>query len=187
MTKSGVDDAAAALRRGEVIAIPTETYYGLAAAALDETALERVLALKGRGAEKTLSILIEPAMLSQLVSDVSPAAQQLIDRHWPGPLTLALPAKPGLPPALVQDGCVAVRVSPDPTARAVVQAFGAPVTATSANPSGLPPCRTAAEVRAYFRDLLIIGEGPTPGGAPSTLARVRGDHIEVLRPGPIVL
>ena len=187
MTKSGVDDAIAALARGEVIAIPTETYYGLAAAALDEAALARVLALKGRDAARTLSILIEPAMLPALVAEVSSAAQQLMDRHWPGPLTLALPAKAGLPAALVQDGCVAVRVSPDATARAIVQGFGAPVTATSANPTGLPPCRTAAEVRGYFPQLLIVGEGPTPGGAPSTLARVRGDRVDLLRPGPIVL
>ena len=82
---------------------------------------------------------------------------------------------------------VAVRVSPDPTARAIVAQFGAPVTATSANPTGQPPCRTAREVRAYFPDLWIASEGPTPGGAPSTLARVKGDIIEVLRPGPIVL
>jgi L-threonylcarbamoyladenylate synthase len=186
MKSVGADEVALALARGEVVAIPTETYYGLAAALRDD-AIARVLALKGRDAARTLSVLITPAMLPSLVAEISPTAQALIAKHWPGPLTLALPARAGLPEALVQEGCVAVRVSPDATARAIVERFGAPVTATSANPSGQPPCRTAAEVQAYFPDLLIAGEGPTPGGAPSTLARVVGDRVTVLRPGPIVL
>src|SRR5262249_52884973 len=183
----GVDEAIATLLRGDVVAIPTETYYGLAAAALDEDAVERVLALKGREAGRTLSVLIEPEMLGRLVVEVSETALRLMAAHWPGRLTLALPARAGLPAALVQEGCVAVRVTPHPMAQRIIRAFRQPVTATSANPSGRPPCRTADEVRAYFPHLIVLDDLPTPGGAPSTLARVRGDQIEVLRRGAIVL
>jgi L-threonylcarbamoyladenylate synthase len=180
--------AAAALGRGEAVAYPTETFYGLGVAAR-APALERLLAVKGREAEKGLSLLIaDEAMLAEVVAEVSPRARALIAAHWPGPLTLALPARAGLPPALVKDGCVAVRVSPHPVARALVAAFGGPVTATSANPAGQPPPTTAAAVLAYFGDAcLILDGGETPGGLPSTLARVRGDRVEVLRQGALVI
>ena len=113
-----------------------------------------------------------------------------MDRHWPGALTLALPARPGLPEALVADGCVAVRQSPHPVAAALVAAFGRPITATSANRGGEPPARTAGEVRAGFpgvppADLFILDGGETPGGAPSTLVRVRADGLQVLRRGAV--
>jgi L-threonylcarbamoyladenylate synthase len=110
-----------------------------------------------------------------------------MDAHWPGPLTLALPARPGLPAPLVSDGFVAVRDSPHPVARALVQALGRPITATSANPAGAPPPTTAAGAAAYFPGCLVLDGGTTPGGAPSTLARVRGDEVEVLRQGAVPL
>jgi L-threonylcarbamoyladenylate synthase len=121
-----------------------------------------------------------------VVAELSPRARALIAAHWPGPLTLALPARPGLPAPLVRDGFVAVRESPHPLARALVSALGAPVTATSANPSGAPPPTTAAGVRAHFGDAcLVLDGGETPGGLPSTLARVRGDEVEILRVGAL--
>jgi L-threonylcarbamoyladenylate synthase len=177
-----------ALRRGEVIAFPTETFYGLGADALDERALERLRALKGRGVEKAISVLVTAAMLDRVVAEVPPRARALMDAHWPGPLTLALPARPGLPEGLVSDGCVAVRWSPHPVAQALVEGLGRPLTATSANPAGAPPPRDAAGVRAYFADrCLVVDGGQTPGGAPSTLVRVRGEVVEVLRSGAVVL
>jgi L-threonylcarbamoyladenylate synthase len=110
-------------------------------------------------------------------------------QHWPGPLTLALPARPGLPASIVADGCVAVRVSPNPLAQALVVAAGRPITATSANPAGSPPPRTVSEVAAYFapENCLILDGGITPGGQPSTLVRVRGERVEILRQGAVVL
>jgi len=110
--------AAAAIVRGEVVAFPTETFYGLAVDALNEAALTKLRALKGREAEKAFSLLISGReMLSSLCSEVSPLAERLMAQHWPGPLTLALPARPGLPASIVADGCVAVRVSPHPQAQ----------------------------------------------------------------------
>ena len=182
--------AAAAILRGEAVAYPTETFYGLAVDALNEAALAGLRVLKGRAAEKAFSLLVSGReMLATLCSEISPLAERLMAQHWPGPLTLALPARSGLPASIVADGCVAVRVSPNPLAQALVVAAGCPITATSANPAGSPPPRTAAEVAAYFapQSCLILDGGTTPGGRPSTLARVRGDSVEILRQGAVVL
>ena len=178
--------AVVALRRGEIVAYPTETFYGLAVDASDELALARLRELKGR-AEKAFSVLVVGAeMLTGLVEPPSERARALMERYWPGALTLALPAKAGVPAALVADGCVAVRESPHPLARALVRALGGPITATSANLAGAPPATTPDEVVAGLGGrCVVLPGGTTPGGAPSTLARVRGNRIEVLRPGAV--
>ena len=109
-------------------------------------------------------------------------------RHWPGALTIALPARSGLPAALVSDGLVAVRQSPHPLARALVTRFGGPVTTTSANRAGEPPATTAAAVTAALGSgCHLLDGGATTGGAPSTLVRVRGDAVEILRRGAVEL
>jgi L-threonylcarbamoyladenylate synthase len=182
--------AAAAIARGEVVAYPTETFYGLAVDALNESALSKLRALKGRTAEKAFPLLVSGReMLASLCSGISPLAERLMAQHWPGPLTLALPARPGLPASIVADGCVAVRVSPHPLGQALVVALGRPITATSANPAGAAPPRTASEVAVYFASpsCLILDGGATPGGQPSTLARVCGERVEILRQGAVVL
>ncbi|HEX7500989.1 MAG TPA: L-threonylcarbamoyladenylate synthase [Polyangia bacterium] len=183
-----VADAAAALCRGEIVAFPTETYYGLAVDALDGAALDRLFELKGRNGEKASALLVaDLAMFAGLCTEVPRRARELVAAHWPGPLTLALPARTGLPAAIIRDGFVAARVSSHPVARAFVAAAGRPITATSANPVGAPPARTAEEVRAYFGEqaLHLLDAGQTPGGPPSTLVRLRGDEVEVLRRGAI--
>lgn len=179
--------AAEALRRGEVVAYPTETFYGLGVNALDELALARLRHLKGRDANKPISVLVSgPEMLDGLCKTLPPLARRLIAAYWPGPLTLALPARKGLPPSLVSDGCVAVRESSHPTAEALVNAFGAPVTTTSANPGGEPPATTPEEVEEMFEGRCrVIHGGVTLGGAPTTLARVRGGRVEILRQGAL--
>ncbi len=182
--------AAAAIGRGEVVAFPTETFYGLAVDALNQAALARLRVLKGREAEKAFSLLVSGrAMLASLCSEISPLAERLMAQHWPGPLTLALPARPGLPASIVANGCVAVRVSPHSLAQALVAAVGRPITATSANPAGAAPPRTASDVVAHFghSSCLILDGGTTPGGQPSTLARVSGERVEILRQGAVVL
>jgi L-threonylcarbamoyladenylate synthase len=189
-TTAALAAAVAELQRGAVVAFPTETYYGLAVDALDLSALERLFALKGRGAEKTSALIVaDLAMLAALCAEIPEKARELATAHWPGPLTLALPARPGLPEAIVQDGFVAARVSLHPLAHALVLAFGRPITATSANPAGAAPTRLLAEVRAYFGSVspFVLDGGETPGGLPSTLVRVRGDAVEVVRQGAIRL
>jgi L-threonylcarbamoyladenylate synthase len=178
--------AALALRRGEVVAYPTETSYGLAVNALDELALARLRLLKGRE-EKAISVLVHgDAMIARLCREVSPLARRLMQRYWPGPLTLALPARRGLPAPLVMDGCIAIRESSHPTARALVAAFEGPITATSANPAGVPAANTPEAVEELFEGRCrVLHGGATPGGSPSTLARVRGDRVEILRRGAL--
>jgi L-threonylcarbamoyladenylate synthase len=180
--------AVAALKRGEIVAYPTETFYGLGVDALDELALARLRQLKGRG-EKAISVLVDgPEMVASLCRKVSPRAAALMRRHWPGALTLALPARRGIPTAIVLDGCVAVRQSPHPTAQALVERFGRPLTTTSANRAGEPPATTAEAVDEIFEGRCrILHGGATPGGLPSTLARVRGDRVEILRRGAVEL
>jgi L-threonylcarbamoyladenylate synthase len=181
--------AVVALRRGEVVAYPTETFYGLGVGALDELALARLRDLKGRGVEKAFSVLVVGREMLETVCEApSPLALKLMERYWPGPLTLALPARPGAPEAIVLDGCVAVRESPNALARALVRAYGGPVTTTSANLAGQPAATTPEEVRAALGErCTVLSGGATPGGAPSTLARVRGNRIEVLRQGAVAI
>jgi L-threonylcarbamoyladenylate synthase len=181
--------AAAALARGEVVAFPTETFYGLAVPALDPDAVGRLCALKGRHPGLAIPVLVDSVeMLERLVVEVPPVARALIARHWPGPLTLVLPARPGVPAPLVSASGVGARISSHPVATALVAACGAPLTATSANLAGRPPARTAAEVRAAFGDAVhLLDGGTTAGGPPSTVAGFEGDRVVVLRAGAIRL
>lgn len=185
-----IAEAAAAIERGEIVAYPTETYYGFAVRALDTAALERLFALKGRGENKASALVVaDVAMFARLCTEIPAKALTLAKTHWPGPLTLAVPARAGLPPAIVTDGCVAARVSSHALAQALVCAVGEPLTATSANPSGETPVRRPVELAALFPrgGFHVLDGGETPGGAPSTLVRVRGERTEVLRQGPIAI
>jgi L-threonylcarbamoyladenylate synthase len=182
--------AARALARGELVAFPTETYYGLGADARSPVALARLLAAKGREAARGISLIVDgEAGLAEVAARVPARARALIAAHWPGPLTLVLPARPELAEALRPGGWVAVRVSPHPVAQALVRALGGPVTATSANRAGEPPPTSAAAARAALGpDVLVLDGGETPGGPPSTIARVEDDgRVTVLRAGAIAL
>jgi L-threonylcarbamoyladenylate synthase len=182
-----IDQAAAALRRGEIVAFPTESSWGLGVDACSATALERLFALKDREPGKPPPLLVDGrAMVERLVARVPPRAAELMDRFWPGALTLVLPARAELPAPLVLDGGVGVRHSPHSLATALVTAFGSPVTATSANLSGHPAAMTAAEVRAAFGDRVFVLDGDAGGAAPSTVVRVGDDGtLTVLRRGAI--
>jgi len=183
--------AAAVLRDGGLVAFPTETFYGLGAAALDAAAVRRVFAVKGRPEAKPLLVLVDtPDRVAELVAEIPPRARALMARHWPGPLTLVMRARPELPEALTAGtGTIGVRLSPHPVARGLAAALGGPVTAPSANPSGAAPPTTAAEVLAYFPDALplVLDGGPTPGGPASTVVDVTVDPPRILRAGPVAV
>src|SRR2546426_11290657 len=152
-----------------VVAFPTETFYGLGAAALEPVAIRRIFELKGRPETKPVLLLVDSIAMAETVVEVSARARALMARHWPGALTLVLRARPGVPEEVTAGtGTVGVRLSPHPVARGLVSALGAPVTAPSANPSGLEPPTTASAVLAYFRDAidLVLDGGPTAGGGP---------------------
>jgi L-threonylcarbamoyladenylate synthase len=184
-----IADAAAVLRRGGVVGFPTETFYGLAAAALNPRAVARIFRVKDRSASKPLLVLVDSVdMVATIAADIPQAARTLMQRHWPGPLTLVLPAQPHVPPEVTAGtGTVGVRISGHPVARALVTALGAPVTAPSANREGHAPPTTAADVVAALGDAvdLVIDGGSTPGGAPSTILDLTSDPPRVVREGPV--
>jgi L-threonylcarbamoyladenylate synthase len=181
--------AAARLRVGGIVAYPTETYYGLAVDPFNENALARLFQLKNRPAVKPVLVLVaDRAQVDLLAGQITVTARHLMDRFWPGPLTLVLPARSGLSRFLTGGtGTVGLRLSPHPVAAALLQAFGAPLTATSANRSGQDPAVTAGEVRAAFAsgvDLILDG-GETPGKMGSTLVGVCGSRVTCIREGRI--
>jgi L-threonylcarbamoyladenylate synthase len=184
-------EVASMVRHGGLVAFPTESFYGLGADALDDAAVARVFGAKGRPETKPVLVLVDSvAMAESMVSDVPAGARELMARHWPGPLTLVLPARAHVPRALTAgSGTVGVRMPGHPIAMALVRAAGRPVTAPSANPSGAPPPTTASEVGAYFDGVIdvILDGGPTAGGTGSTVADCTTWPPRVLRAGPIAL
>jgi L-threonylcarbamoyladenylate synthase len=172
------------LKQGGVVAVPTDTLYGLAASALDQAAVERVFRIKRRSPVAALPLLLgDFADMSLCADDVSPLAFALADRFWPGPLTLVLRRSAVIPDAVTGGGdTVAVRVPDHPVPRALARALKAPITGTSANRSGGPGPITAAEVRAQLGDEVdrIIDAGECPLGAPSTV-------LDMTRPVPVLL
>jgi L-threonylcarbamoyladenylate synthase len=186
--RAALGDAARVLGRGGVVAFPTETFYGLGAAALDGAAIRRIFELKGRPETKAVLVLVDSIAMAETVGEVGPGARALMARHWPGPLTLVLRARAGVPREVTAGtGTVGVRLSPHPVARGLVGALGAPVSAPSANPSGLEPPTTASAVLTYFRDQveLVLDAGPTTGGEPSTILDTTVEPPRVLRQGAV--
>lgn len=175
----------ATIQRGGVIAIPTETYYGLAVDPFNERAIDRLLHIKERENGKPLLVVIGTlSQLPSLVQMVPPAAEFLIKNCWPGPLTILFPAKEDLPRNLTAGtGAIGVRLSSCAPLVELLPLVG-PLTGTSANLGGRPPAQTARMVEEDLgRDVdLIIDAGPTPGGLPSTVLDARGP-VRIVREG----
>lgn len=177
------------LKKGGLVAFPTDTVYGVGALAFDEAAVESIYTAKDRPVEKAIPILIgDTADLPKVTSTIPDMAHKLASRFWPGPLTLVLPKKPYLPEAVSSTDTVAVRVPDHQFARELLLKAG-PMAVTSANISGQPSPSTADEVFAQLggRIAIIIDGGKTPGGVPSTLVDCTKDQPEILREGPISL
>jgi L-threonylcarbamoyladenylate synthase len=185
---AGLDDALEALRKGELVVYPTETFYALGADPFMPVALEHVFALKGRDLERPIALIAADApMAFELASEVPLDARRLAEAFWPGPLTLVLPARAGIPPGLLGWSGVGVRVSSHPVARTLSAGLGHPLTATSANLSGRPPAATLAAAREQLRqEVKVYLEGGTMGASkPSTVVSVGKEGISVIRTGAI--
>jgi L-threonylcarbamoyladenylate synthase len=186
---AGIARAVRVLRAGGLVALPTDTVYGLAAALDRPAALRRVFAVKERSETKTLPILLDDShRLALVAARIDPRLAQFADRFWPGPLTVALPARPGLPAeVLAPDGTIGVRVPAGPVARRVIAGAGGALAVTSANPSGQPPATSAETVRDQLSGAidLILDGGPSPGGVASTVVRIDPDGPTILRPGAV--
>lgn len=188
---AGIAAAVAALRRGGLVAFPTETVYGLGAMALDADAVARIYSAKGRPSHNPLIVhLAAPEMISRVARDVPPLAGELATEFWPGPLTLVVVRQACVPDIVTAGGpTVAVRVPAHPVARALLAAVGEPVVAPSANRFTRPSATTAAHVLADLRghvDVVLDG-GPTPIGVESTVLDLTQTPPVVLRPGGISL
>src|ERR1700690_2511707 len=173
-------EAAARLRRGELVAFPTETVYGLGANALDAKAVARIFEAKGRPQDNPVIVHVSDLkMLRRVARDVPPRAKILIARFWPGPLTLLLSKKSSVPSSVTAGSrMVAVRM-PEGLARDLVRLAGVPVAAPSANLSGRPSPTTAGHVAEDFPDVFVLDGGSTKHGVEST--------VVALEPFPVVL
>lgn len=175
------------LAAGGAVAVPTESFFALAVDATRTDALDHLFLLKNRDLGKGIGLMVPNSTWRSCVTDVSTAAERLAREFWPGPLSLVLPASPVLDTRLVVDGHVSLRVPGASCAATLVEAFGRPLTATSANVSGLPPCRTPSEVREQLAgtDGLYVVDDVCPGGLVSTLVRATDLDWKVLREGAV--
>src|SRR5262249_31927834 len=182
-----IEAAAAALRTGEVVAFPTETVYGLGADALNERAVAQVFAIKNRPQFDPLIVhLPAKELVPQYAAVIDERAMALIERFWPGPLTVVLRKRP-LIPELVTAGLdtVALRVPAHPVAQALLRAVGKPIAAPSANPFGYVSPTTALHVQEMLGDAipLILDGGSCTGGLESTVCPLTPTEGGGLRPG----
>lgn len=171
-----IEEAAAALARGEVVAFPTDTVYGIAAGHGNIGAL---FVAKGRPKDKRIPVLLSDASHLEASAIVTPAARALARRYWPGPLTIVVAAP--------RRGPVAFRVPANDVARRLIASSGGGLPVTSANLSGRPDATTAEEVLAQLggRIALVLDGGRTPGGVPSTVVDCTWSEVSVLREGAI--
>jgi L-threonylcarbamoyladenylate synthase len=177
------------LAAARLLALPTETFYGLAAHPYQEEALARLFALKGRTPDKAVLLLVSgPDMVAVVARDIPAVARDLMKEFWPGPLTLILPARPNLSPRLTgnTDG-VGVRQPRQEVTCRLIDALGFPVTGTSANRAGQPAFTRAEQVDNEFGDdlALVLDTGPCPGGRPSTIVAVNIDPPRLIRAGAV--
>lgn len=173
---------------GGLVIFRTDTFYGVGADPFNKDALEAVNELKGREGKPILVLVSNHKAALRLIARQTRAFDALAARHWPGALTLVAEARTGVPELLTAGtGNVGVRLPADAEAHAIARACGGAVTATSANPAGEPPARTAQEVARYFPDFkgLVIDGGPVRSDLPSTVVDVSGERPRLIREGVV--
>jgi L-threonylcarbamoyladenylate synthase len=186
---AAVQRAAELLRRGEVVAVPTETVYGLAANALDAEAVRKIYEAKGRPASNPIIVHVASLPMAQACSSNWPkSASALAAGFWPGPLSLVLPKSPNIPPIVTADGdTVGLRWPAHPFMQELIRACGFPIAAPSANPANTLSPTSAEHVRAMLTGKIpfIVDAGPSNIGIESTVLDLTADPPRVLRPGMI--
>lgn len=183
--------AAERIRSGQVLGMPTDTFYGLAADPYNLRAVDRVYEIKTRGRHKPLSLLIESVEQAEDLADFLPDEfHELAKKFWPGPLTIIVKAAPRLPLKVTANtGNIAIRIPAAPIPLDVIKAAKVPITATSANLSGASECTTAEAVKEQMEDRvhIILDGGPSPRSVPSTIINLseRGSRWKLMREGAI--
>ena len=189
VSASSLARAVACLQEGGIVAFPTETYYGLAADPFSEKALQALFHLKARDYRKPVLVLIhDDVQLGDIAESIPDMYRPLMDRFWPGPLTLIFPGRKDLLPLLTGGtGTIGVRISSNVVAMELCRRWGRPITATSANLSGLVPAISAEEVETMLGpgvDFILDG-GRAPAGRCSSIVAIRDDRLCLIREGQI--
>jgi L-threonylcarbamoyladenylate synthase len=187
-SKEARERAACEVAAGGVIGFRTDTFYGLGADPFNAAAVAAVNELKGREGKPILVLVATAEDAARLIARTSALFDALAARHWPGPLTLIAEAKSELPTLLTAGtGTIGVRLPSDEHALSIVRASGGALTATSANPAGLPPARNASDVARYFHEdlALVIDGGPSLTELPSTVIDVSGERARIVREGVV--
>ncbi|MBQ2296953.1 MAG: threonylcarbamoyl-AMP synthase [Ruminiclostridium sp.] len=188
-TMQTVPQAAAAMKAGELVAVPTETVYGLAAHAGLDRSVQDIYTVKTRNPGKPLSILVSGMdMVEGFTQNIPAAAYKLAEQYWPGPLTMVLEDKGCAAPTVTAGGdTLGVRCPDHPMTLALIQALGAPLAAPSANPEGAPSPKSAEAVFDYFDGRIhgILDGGPCTVGVESTIVDLTGTEPKILREGGI--
>lgn len=169
--QSSVRSLQGTLKSGGVIAFPTDTFYGLGADPFNASAVSRLFEIKQRPKSKPILVLVaSPDSLTHLVEKVSPLAERLMEKFWPGPLTILFPVRPELPPELsAGTGKIGIRLPGNEFTRRLIDAVGHPLTAPSANLNGGQEPLTVAQLEIDDAIDAIVDGGPTPGGKASTV------------------
>lgn len=179
-----------ALEAGAIVAAPCESFFGLLVDATSRLGVDNLLRVKARAQKGAPILLPDRESWAEFVLEIPEAAAVLADAFWPGPLSIALAASPGIDPRLGLDGTVAVRLPGPCLAADLCRAFGRPLTATSANPTGEPPATCADDVKRRFAtevsagQLHVLGE-QAPGGLPSSVVVIRAGAVAIVREGAI--
>jgi L-threonylcarbamoyladenylate synthase len=181
-------DIVSLLRAGQVIAFPTDTAYGLAVDPMNDLAIERIFRIKGRAETKPILLIVNSVAMARTVSEPPPVFYEVADEFWPGPLTLIVPSAAVLSDKLTaRTGTIGLRWPAAPLATTLAGHFGKPITATSANRSGLPSAISAEEVQSQLGesvDALIDGGTLTDRGGSSLLDLTKDPPV-LLREGPV--
>jgi L-threonylcarbamoyladenylate synthase len=182
-----IAEAVEVLRRGGVVAYPTDTLYGLAVDPASDRAVRKLFELKGRDAASAIALIAADPAQAEQAGRFGPIERRLAASFWPGPLTIVVPASDALSPLLAPRGTLGVRVPDHPVARALAGRFGECVTATSANPSGTDaPASAAGVARAFSEGIdLLLDAGALRGGPPSTIVEVVDGRLTLHRAGAI--
>ena len=184
-----IQKASAIIKQGGVIAFPTRCLYGLGADAFNPVAVDRIFKIKQRPTENPILILIDdPIRLERLVTRVSGAALTIMDRFWPGKVTLVFEARADVPSYLTAGtGKIGIRFAGHPVASSLVRELQQPLTGTSANVSGRPGCHQIGDLPPEVTEQLdlILDAGPLKGGRGSTVVDVSGQGPQVLREGEV--
>lgn len=189
LTSDRVDEAVTYLKNGEIISFPTETYYGLGVDPFNSNAVKRLFLLKKRDKNKAILLLVaDSSSISDLALYIPEIYYPLMQKFWPGPLTLLFPAGKNINPLLTGGtGNIGIRVSSHPVAKDLLKIWKRPLTATSANISGKQPASTAKMVNQYFTQSVscILDGGKSSCTNPSTIVGVENNALTMIREGQI--